>query len=459
MSAPPDLWLVGWEEGDYQGVYDDVYLRVETPSITHVNSQQTADATGTTVVITKPTGLADGDVMVAHIVAGMTGSTHTPPAGWTEMGGATTISSMVVTTWVKVVTNAAGEAANYTWTTNSGSKTGRISAYRGVSNTHPLNAWASASNATGTTATAPSVTTTRPNCLVIAAHASEENGAIGDPAGMAVRTSDETGDLSSQLADITVAAAGATATYAASVPSGAWIAVTIALNAAPTNPITFVAAAGASADFQTSVVVNKPTGTIDGDYMVMAVSAATQPITTPSGWTLLQSDTSVFLYYVYGKTASSEPSSYTVSTTGSVSDIAIAVAAYRNVDVGSSTSTDLFSSGSSSTIDVPDGTSSVSNGLAVHIAMVANTTRTISPATSNVISRVEVENVTNVQGLVAIADELLGTAGTVSGRDWTLNTASSNRYGALVVLAPTSGGTNFEVTIQSEAQVAVLVTT
>lgn len=63
----------------------------------------------------------------------------------------------------------------------------------------------------------------------------------------------------------------------------------------------------------TDLVINKPTGTVDGDLMLCHISLNSSATpTTPSGWTLEQSDTTDAdnKSYLYSKTASSEGSTY-----------------------------------------------------------------------------------------------------------------------------------------------------
>ena len=88
----------------------------------------------------------------------------------------------------------------------------------------------------------------------------------------------------------------------------------------------------------TSVVINVPTGTQNGDLMLLFGSASgmsapfNDDIATPSGWNVAQRSG----YYsgkvcVFYKTASSEPSSYTVSTAANFQSVLVMVV-YRNAD-------------------------------------------------------------------------------------------------------------------------------
>lgn len=81
------------------------------------------------------------------------------------------------------------------------------------------------------------------------------------------------------------------------------------------------AATTASGSGITSVNINKPTGTLEGDVMVAAISlSGSQSITAPAGWTLVLSGnngTDVQVDTYYKPAGASEPSSYSFSWTTS----------------------------------------------------------------------------------------------------------------------------------------------
>ena len=113
---------------------------------------------GTSLVITKPTGTVDGDVMIAGIVGNIT-TELVAPAGWTQvrLDSASTFRYGV---YRRV---ASSEGANYTWTltaSGTGSIAGGIQAYSGVDNTTPVDIDGGQTNASSTSIVAPSVTTT-----------------------------------------------------------------------------------------------------------------------------------------------------------------------------------------------------------------------------------------------------------------------------------------------------------
>lgn len=178
---------------------------------------QTVTANGAPGAVTKPTGLADGDVLITTM--GTSAASGTPPSGFTTIGSATTSASERVTVAYKVVTSAAGEPASYTWTGASGRSSVAITAYSGVDNTTPIDM--AAATATGTASVALSNTTVTANAMLYAA-------AIGDwsTAGMTVPTGmSEVFNLGNPGrrtagADLIQASAGATGTQTFTGSSG-----------------------------------------------------------------------------------------------------------------------------------------------------------------------------------------------------------------------------------------------
>lgn len=79
-----------------------------------------------------------------------------------------------------------------------------------------------------------------------------------------------------------------------------------------------VASATASVSGSQTLTITKPTGTADGDLMIMHIIRSDTTVATPSGWTLKDSDTTASNGYTYlfYKVASSEGASYSVLTLG-----------------------------------------------------------------------------------------------------------------------------------------------
>lgn len=408
-------------------------------AIAYVNGAQTSQASALSLTVTKPAGLADGDVLLAHIVQG--GSVPvTAPAGWVAWPLVTNTITTII--YYKVITNAAGEPANYTWTVGIASlATGQIAAYRGVDTDHPIAALVSATG-NSVSAVAPTFTPVLDGVMVVALHAFNiaASMAISNPAGYTVRLEDQDSvGLEAQVADILQGAAAATGTATGTIGFGTqWIAIHLGLNPISTHP-TFVGASSVSTNNGTTVTIAVPAGTADGDLMLMAFAKDTNSWTAPAGWTLIQAEgslASVKYGAVYYRWAASEPANYQwVGNANSDAEAIISV--YRGVHLTTpiNVSAESLLTTSASTIDVPDATSTVASGLAVHIGLEIGTTTTITPHAS-VTQRAEIDNVTGVLVTANLGDEVLAAAGTVTGRDLALGSASSWRYGVLVVLTP-----------------------
>ncbi|MES2504509.1 MAG: hypothetical protein V4534_06485 [Myxococcota bacterium] len=102
--------------------------------------------------------------------------------------------------------------------------------------------------------------------------------------------------------------------------------------------IFLVASATSTSTGTTSLVVNVPTGTQNGDTMLAAVTARTNAVTftTPAGWTLVltqtQTSANTGVIRIYRKTASgSEPASYTF-TLNSNQDVVAGILTFRNAN-------------------------------------------------------------------------------------------------------------------------------
>lgn len=105
-------------------------------SITHVNTQSATQGNATSVTVTKPTGLATDDVMVAFFVSN--DQNCTAPAGWTELSD-DSISTFRCQLFYKVA--GGSEPANYAFSVAAAAPlVCQISAWRGVDTSDVLDA-------------------------------------------------------------------------------------------------------------------------------------------------------------------------------------------------------------------------------------------------------------------------------------------------------------------------------
>lgn len=139
--------------------------------ITHVNTQITTGTALTgSVAVTKPTGLAVGDVMLAFLNVNNSGLTSTP-SGWTRLSqtNGTANVSYTVEVWYVVATSTQTAASSFTWTNTDATSPmwAAITAWRGVDQNSPIH-----TSAVGTVTaavnpvTTPGLTTTLP-CRIV----------------------------------------------------------------------------------------------------------------------------------------------------------------------------------------------------------------------------------------------------------------------------------------------------
>ena len=138
--------------------------------------QSVATATtvsGFDIVVPKPSGVVEGDLVVAHIAEYLlTTATSIPnvPSGWTFIRSIISPGTLKVASYTYWKIAGGSEPADYTWSLDGDIKTGEIHRFNGTHATTPINASAQASlNATALDSDpdSPSVTTTVANCLVI----------------------------------------------------------------------------------------------------------------------------------------------------------------------------------------------------------------------------------------------------------------------------------------------------
>lgn len=184
----------------------------------------TIDTTGQNVdnfTINTPGSIADGDVMIAHIVADKgSDTTITTPAGWTIIGSAvnngTSIQSVI---YFRVIPTASSEPTSHTWPMSPTVPfvAGAISAYRDVSTSSPIDANGAQINEGSPDITAPSITTTVDKTLLVGFFSDNDFEAITEPTAMAGRERYDFGETQLQVegADVVQALAGSTGTQVA----------------------------------------------------------------------------------------------------------------------------------------------------------------------------------------------------------------------------------------------------
>jgi hypothetical protein len=142
-------------------------------AITWVSSSNTTYASRTNTTVTAPSGITDGDVMLALMLTGAAPEApdFTEPAGWTLIGSRSDVTAggfnVEMGVYIKV---ASGESGDYTWTHSSASSQGAIAVFRGVDTTTPQDATStlnSASGATQSTTTFTGLTTATDGAWIV----------------------------------------------------------------------------------------------------------------------------------------------------------------------------------------------------------------------------------------------------------------------------------------------------
>lgn len=133
-----------------------------------------------TATFGKPAGVAAGDLMLASFITRQSVAVDTVPAGWQLL-----LTEGEMRIYHK--TAGASEPSQYTWGLSQAQRwAGGITAYRGVDPTSPIDAFGSQTSS-GTSVTAPSITTTLDDARLVAIFARLSRSAISQPAGMAER--------------------------------------------------------------------------------------------------------------------------------------------------------------------------------------------------------------------------------------------------------------------------------
>ena len=131
-----------------------------TISLRSMSSASTSGTGGDHITVNIPTGVTPGDVMIAQVaVRGGSGTTLTPPAGWSLVRRDDNGGNLAQAVYSHVVPTSPGEPASYTWTFNAGNDgTAGIADFVGVSTVSPVEVNDGQSNASSTSITAPSIT-------------------------------------------------------------------------------------------------------------------------------------------------------------------------------------------------------------------------------------------------------------------------------------------------------------
>lgn len=170
------------------------------------------DATGTSSTVTKPTGTADGDILILGLYNEDASDPPTglsPPSGFTLIQNGLASSPFSVRVYWK---RASSEGANYsiTWTDNVWHAEVLLAFSGCVASGSPIDTSAAGTEGSGSTLTYPSVTTTVADAMLVLFGASY-GGGEGAPAGFSAGAGDGGGSGAGYYK--LQAATGATGTF------------------------------------------------------------------------------------------------------------------------------------------------------------------------------------------------------------------------------------------------------
>lgn len=157
--------------------------------VTFVNSATNSINSATSISLSLPSGLQNGDLLIATVVQGSSAVTITAPSGWTAIDGSPKIvGNQVCGVWYCYYTTSMSTPA---WTFSSAAKTtGSLVAYRGVDQTAPFaSQGVGGESTTSLVLTAPSITTTAANQEILAIFSNRVSSMTSQsvPAGMTAR--------------------------------------------------------------------------------------------------------------------------------------------------------------------------------------------------------------------------------------------------------------------------------
>ena len=157
-----------------------------TPVAPVASSWSGSSSSRASITLSRPPGTGGGHVMVASIVA-QDDVQFSAPAGWAVLRNDAILDTLRQSVYVKVA--GPSEPPSYTWTLPEWRRVaGGITTYSGVDPIQPVDTSAASSASTsGTAVTAPSVTTSVPEAMLVHLAAVKAEGTFTPPAGMTER--------------------------------------------------------------------------------------------------------------------------------------------------------------------------------------------------------------------------------------------------------------------------------
>lgn len=292
-------------------------------------SSSTNRSTSAGNTVTAPASIQNGNLLIAVGLHTSNQQTMTPPSGFSvvylDLDGSNS-------TFIAIKT-ASSESGNYTFTwTGVGNNTISMLVYN---NANFVNTIGAITSATSNTSTAASITPTYLGTLC-AMFSNESNQTVSTaPIGLTQRAVQTASGPSLAVYDLSNQPATATSAYTLVWTAGANSVVGIQFQVTnePNLLPQFIASASTSNSVAgTTLVVNKPTGTVQGDLMVavMACDGGARTWTGDTDWIeVADQGASPDLRIAYKVAGASEGSSYTFTLAGGIQKTSGSILTYR----------------------------------------------------------------------------------------------------------------------------------
>lgn len=191
-----------------------------TPAQTNIVLNSVISGTtssGTSLTLVKPSTMVSGNVIIAQVVVSAATVVITPPSGWTLIRRDQTSSAIALASYYKVA--GASEPSSYVW--NFGSSVnagGGVADFDRVNTTNPINA-SSGQYIAGPSMTAPSISTTVANTMLIYMGAVNVSASLTAPSGMTTQWNTTFSNNTAFMSTQSNSLAGNTGTRTVTVPT------------------------------------------------------------------------------------------------------------------------------------------------------------------------------------------------------------------------------------------------
>ena len=279
------------------------------------------------ITVNRPAGTSAGQVMLASIVISDDDPAFTAPAGWTLVRQDSIKDVLRQAVYVKV---AGSEPGSYTWTVPSARRiAGGITTFDGIDVTHPVDAVGGSTNAASTGVTAPGITTTVPNTILVELAAVASNGSLIPPGGMtegweaaapgASTRKNTQGAVASESHALQLAAGPTGSRTATASVAGRSIGVLLALRPVPapdTSPPNTTIASGPSGTTTNAFATFTFTATEPSTFLCQLDGAANaEPCSSPKTYVNLTAGDHTFAVWATDLNGNADPTPATRSWT------------------------------------------------------------------------------------------------------------------------------------------------